>query len=133
MPWALAMTNAPTLFPARSNNPKAGSVHQWYNPASFALQAPGTIGNLGRNTLIGPGLMEFDMALAKMTQLTESLGMQFRVETFNIFNHPNYGPPNQDLYQGPENTTATPVASTSVCPGIKLYGRGCSQPLCRHH
>ena len=52
----------PNLVPGMSNNPKVGSVTEWYNPASFALQSPGTIGNLGRNSLVGPGFMDFDMS-----------------------------------------------------------------------
>jgi outer membrane receptor protein involved in Fe transport len=76
----------PNLVPGARNNPKVGSVNEWYNPASFALQAPGTLGDLGRNRLIGPGFLDIDMTLAKTTQLTERLDMQFRCEVFNILN-----------------------------------------------
>jgi hypothetical protein len=61
---------------------------------------PGTcanlLGNSGRNSLIGPGLINFDLSLfknMKITKISENLNAQFRLETFNIFNHPNFSPP----------------------------------------
>ena len=68
------------LVPGASNNPKVGRQTEWYSPASFVLQAPGTIGNLGRNRLFAPGFMDFDMSVDKETRLTERLGMQIRFE-----------------------------------------------------
>ena len=49
----------PNLVPGMSNNPKVGSVTEWYNPASFALQSPGSIGDLGRNSLVASRLHGF--------------------------------------------------------------------------
>jgi hypothetical protein len=68
---------------------------QWIvNPAaSFALPAPGTFGNLGRNTVYGPGFADVDLALIKNTKLTERFNLQFRVDAFDLFNHPNFGQP----------------------------------------
>jgi hypothetical protein len=63
------------------------------NPAAFALPAPGTFGNLGRNTLRGPGYWRPDLALFKDTPLTEKLKLQARCEISNLFNHPNFNPP----------------------------------------
>ena len=115
----------PNLVSGMSNNPKVGSVHEWYNPASFALQYPGTIGNLGRNTLIGPGYMGFDMSLDKETRLTEHLGMQIRFEVFNIFNHPDFALPDQTLYEGPSLTANGTVCANDInCLGTdgQSYG-----------
>jgi hypothetical protein len=51
------------------------------------------LGNAGRNTLIGPGLKNFDMSLFKNTALSETFTAQFRVEAFNIFNRANFAIP----------------------------------------
>jgi hypothetical protein len=54
------------------------------------------LGNSGRNQLTGPGLINMDMSLFKnMTfkRISENFKAQFRVELFNVFNHPNFSPP----------------------------------------
>ncbi len=71
-----------------------GTVSQWFNPACFKMQPLTTLGNLGRNTGIGPRLNNTDIALLKDTKIRERLSLQFRAEFFNILNHPNYGAPN---------------------------------------
>ncbi len=47
-------------------------------------------GNLGRNTFVGPSLVNTDQSLFKNTKLTERFNLQFRVEGFNVFNHTNF-------------------------------------------
>jgi hypothetical protein len=56
---------------------------------------PGTqhFGNLGRNSYVGPDYKNFDFSLAKDSKITEWLGVQFRVNVYNIFNHPNFANP----------------------------------------
>jgi hypothetical protein len=52
-------------------------------------------GNEGRNTLIGPGITNFDFSMFKNNYLTknsEALNLQFRAEFFNVLNHPNFAP-----------------------------------------
>lgn len=79
-------------------NVDEGKVSQWFNPACFTLQAPGTLGNTGRNTITGPGLAQVDFAVIKDTKIRESMAVQFRAEFFNIFNHPEFGQPNTGLF-----------------------------------
>jgi hypothetical protein len=69
----------------------------WVNPAAFTIPAQYTFGDLGRNTLIGPGFYQFDFGGFKNFMFTERIGMQFRAEIFNITNRVNYGNPNSDL------------------------------------
>jgi hypothetical protein len=66
------------------------STSRFFNTAAFSLPATGTFGNLGRNTVIGPGLTNLDMVIAKNIALREAVRLQLRMETFNLFNHPNY-------------------------------------------
>jgi hypothetical protein len=56
---------------------------------------PGTqhFGNLGRNAFIGPSFKQFDFSVAKNARLREGLSMQWRVDFFNVFNHPNFSNP----------------------------------------
>jgi hypothetical protein len=56
---------------------------------------PGTLtfGNVGRNSVYGPGFTNMDLALVKNTKISEKLNLQMRADAFDIFNHPNYGQP----------------------------------------
>ncbi len=65
---------------------------------SFVPQAAGTFGNTGRNTLIGPRLFNFDASAIKDFHVTESQYLQFRFESFNSTNHPNWGNPNSSVF-----------------------------------
>jgi Carboxypeptidase regulatory-like domain/TonB dependent receptor len=58
---------------------------------------PGTQGDFGRNVLRGFGATQADVALQRRFQLTEQLNLRFRAEFFNIFNHPNFSSPNNNL------------------------------------
>ena len=72
---------------------QVGQVNEWFNPECFSLEAPGTLGNLGRNIARGPGFVDTDFAVLKTTRLVENVNLQFRAEFFNIFNHTNLGLP----------------------------------------
>jgi hypothetical protein len=82
-------------------DPFVGRVDKWFNPACFTLEAPGTLGNAGRNTIIGPGLMDVDFGVLKDTRvpkISEVFRVQFRAEFFNLFNHPQFGQPNVNIF-----------------------------------
>lgn len=66
------------------------TVRQWFNTAAFALPALNTFGNAGRGIVRGPGLHLWDLSIYKRFRVTESVGMQFRAEFFNAFNHTNF-------------------------------------------
>jgi hypothetical protein len=68
-----------------------------FNSAAFTEPNPGTQGDFGRNVLRGFGATQADVALQRQFHLTERLNLRFRSEFFNIFNHPNFGPPNNSL------------------------------------
>jgi hypothetical protein len=67
-----------------------GSVDQWFDPASFA--AVPRFGNLGRNVVIGPGFRNTDLAVTKTIPI-DRYRLQLRADVFDLFNHPNFGPP----------------------------------------
>ncbi len=72
------------------------SPDQWINPAAFVRQATG-FGDAGRNILTGPGFADVDLSIAKDTKIRERVSLQFRTEAFNLFNHPNFGQPQNNL------------------------------------
>ena len=74
-----------------------GNATQYINTACFAFPNPGTrLGDAGRNTLIGPGLSNFDVSLFKnnrIARISETANVQFRAEMYNALNHANFAPP----------------------------------------
>jgi hypothetical protein len=68
-----------------------------FNPAAFALPAPGDFGNADRNVVEGPGLVSVDFTLHKDFRFRESKVLEFRAEVFNFINTPNFNEPDQGL------------------------------------
>jgi hypothetical protein len=105
-----------------------GGPNQYFNPHAFIQPLPGTYGNVGRNILQGPGLMETDLSLTKTFAFSDRLNLQFRSEFFNIFNHTNFNVSNPVVFAsatgGPSPTagviTATTTASRQIQFGLKL-------------
>jgi hypothetical protein len=61
-----------------------------YVSKSFEIPADGTVGNTSRNFLIGPGLSQWDVTLAKNTKINERLTVQLRWEVYNVLNRGNF-------------------------------------------
>jgi hypothetical protein len=74
--------------------PAEQRIDQWINPAAFAQPAAGSYGNLGRNSVLGPGSIRIDMGLTRTFQVRENQSVQFRAEAFNLPNHVNPNNPN---------------------------------------
>ena len=75
--------------------PETHTAAQWFNPAAFATPAAFTYGNVGRNSVYGPGMQTMDISLARTFSLTERANFQFRAEAFNALNKTNLGTPNR--------------------------------------
>jgi outer membrane receptor protein involved in Fe transport len=109
------------------------NVHQWFNPACFTASAYGTVGNMGRNALTGPGFVETDLGVMKETRITERVSVQFRAELFNLFNHPNFAVPSGDVvfsagsaangFQGVPVSTAGQITSLVGSGGLSNVAR----------
>ncbi len=65
----------------------------WFNFAAFAVPPRGQFGNVGRNSLVGPGLSNFDMGLFKNNRIGERFNIQFRAQFYNLVNHTNFASP----------------------------------------
>lgn len=89
------------------------------NPAAFSK--PGLQGDLGRNTLRGFGATEVDLTLRRQFKLYERLSLQARADLFNIFNHPNFGPPTNYM-TSPLFGQATQMLGASLGAGGQTGG-----------
>jgi len=87
----------------------------WFNPAAFATPAAFTFGNVGRNTVYGPGMQTLDLALQREFNLTEKMKFQVRAEFFNALNHINLGTPNRFV-----NTPQFGTITEAATPGREI-------------
>jgi hypothetical protein len=79
----------PSLGPLNINHdPRKNPLA--FNTTLFSPNPLGTFGTSSRRFFYGPGINNYDMALHKVTRLTESTAMEFRFETFNTFNHAQF-------------------------------------------
>jgi hypothetical protein len=90
-----------------------GKPSQWFNPNGFIAPpaSSGFFGNLGRDTLIGPGLATWDFSAFKTTTVHEGLALQFRAEIFNLLNRANFNTPN--LITFTSSTSGTKTSGTA--------------------
>ncbi|MBO0719364.1 MAG: TonB-dependent receptor [Blastocatellia bacterium] len=69
------------------------SAEEWFDTSAFAIPAPYTFGDAGRNILIGPGMFTIDFSLARKINLSERIYLSFEAQAFNILNHTNFDLP----------------------------------------
>jgi hypothetical protein len=95
--------NRPNIVPGQSVTlPRdQRTADHFFNTAAFTAPAPYTFGNAGRDTIPGPGNNVFDLALHRQFRVREHQTLQFRAESFNTFNHPNWGIPGPNPDFGP--------------------------------
>ncbi len=87
----------------------------WFNPAAFTTPAAFTFGDVGRNTVYGPGFQTLDLALQREFNVTETVKFQFRAEFFNALNHINLGTPNRFV-----NTPQFGTITEAATPGREI-------------
>jgi hypothetical protein len=123
------------------NNPvNSGNVNNYIKLQCFVIPPVVTVngthyiplGNVGRNILTGPGLMNFDFSLVKNTKIpriSEAFNIQLRLDVFNLFNHPNFNPPvTNEFVMDPTSVTPGTVAMpgpTGPCTANNLGNSGC--------
>lgn len=88
-------TSAPSQRPNLTCNPNSGpkTTAEWFNVSCFSVPAAYTYGDAGRDIVTGPGLDDFDATLQKEFPVRESMKLQFRLDVFDFFNHPNFNAP----------------------------------------
>src|ERR1019366_7452373 len=80
--------------------PAQQTTSQWILPSAFKTQAAGTFGNVGKDSLYGPGTYGVNAALGRTFQMTEKWSMMVRAESFNILNHGNWNKPTATISSG---------------------------------
>ncbi|WP_263409386.1 TonB-dependent receptor [Terriglobus tenax] len=86
-------SDRPDLVAGQDPNAGPKTVAQWFNTAAYTANPTYTahrFGTAGRNQVIGPKLTQLDLTLARNFKIYEKLSGQFRAESFNLFNHPNF-------------------------------------------
>jgi hypothetical protein len=98
--------------------PGGDPLLQWFNRAAFAANPTGTFGTLGKGTLRGPSMFSWDMgAFKKIPLKSERIGLQFRAEFFNIFNHPMFNNPATSLADGNYGKITQTLANAGATQG----------------
>jgi hypothetical protein len=95
--------------------PGTHTAAEWFNPAAFTTPSAFTFGNVGRNSLYGPGIQTLDLGLSRTFGLTEKANFQFRAEAFNALNKTNMGTPNRFV-----NTPQFGTITMAMTPGREI-------------
>jgi hypothetical protein len=90
--------------------PDTRTPEQWFNPLAFSAPAPYTFGNVGRNTLYGPGMVTLDFAISRSFTISETNKFQVRMEAFNGLNKVNLGTPNRFVNTAQFGTITEPAS-----------------------
>jgi len=99
--------NPTCIGPTRVHTPSS-----WFNPCAFVPAADGELGDASRTPLSGPDFVNTDFSLIKQFRLPwEGLGLSFRAEFFNLFNHPQFALPVSSI--GYADISATGFGSIS--------------------
>jgi hypothetical protein len=92
--------NTQTANQVKTTVQKPGGIgisNPWFDATAFAPVTTAAFGNVGRNTMRGPGLVNMDASLFRDFRLTERFSLQFRAEAFNISNTPHFDNPNASV------------------------------------
>lgn len=90
---ASGATQFPNRNPGVSTKPANRGASLWFNPAAFTEPANGTLGDVRRNSLFGPGSSAINLSLGKDFSLWENLKLRIRADAANVPNHPSFGDP----------------------------------------
>ena len=109
----------PEMVSGFSNNPVLGDgrdPNAYYDVNAFERGPQGFYGNVGRNTLIAPGIATFDFGVTKGFVLSEGADLQFKAEFFNVFNRANFGLPimNAITGRGGRDPVAAVITTTTT-------------------
>lgn len=129
-------TSCATPLPASSPYCIGGIPNPGGSPSAPCGDAPGTLGptdpgatyvdagtgygNDSVGAIMGPGQFNFDMSLDKVTKVTEGTSLEFRVEAYNLFNHPQFNEPINTAISTP--ALFGQITSTAVAPRVMQFG-----------
>jgi hypothetical protein len=98
------------------------SIYRWFDLTAFTTPACACYGNSGRGILRGPGLVNLDFSVMRNFIFHERYRLQFRAESFNIANHPNFGLPAYTLGNAAAGTITSVISpERQMQVAMKLY------------
>jgi hypothetical protein len=100
--------------------PNTKSILNWFNKNAYAAPAPGTFGNVRRNSLYGPNYSNLNLSFGKTFRITEGTRFEVRADAQNALNHASFGGPDSSIGN---NTNAVITSVTDGGRHIQLYGR----------
>jgi hypothetical protein len=103
----------PNLVPGVNPYIDHKSVDGWLNPKAFAVPPPGTLGNVPRNSVQAPGMVQLDLSVSRTFRIAEGKSLQLRGEAFNLPNHLNPGLPIAAVNQGTFGRIQKDISGTS--------------------
>jgi hypothetical protein len=74
------------------------TIDSWFNLAAFTHPGANVFGSTGRGVIVGPGVANLDLSLAKDVRFSESVILAIRGEFFNFTNHPNWNNPSTSIF-----------------------------------
>jgi len=109
--------------------PAQQTPQEWFNPAAFqcagsnaaCTQTSGLFGDLGRNSVYGPGQIDWDMAVSRAFQLRERWKLEFRADFFNIMNHGNPSGVGTTVSNGTFGTITSFTGPRFIQMAMKFY------------
>jgi hypothetical protein len=115
-------SQAGAWYPNVLRNAQVGikkSINEWYDPTAYSIAPNATFGDSRRNSLRAPGIDTANLSMGKTFHFTEGVGLQFRADASNVFNHPDFGAPDGN-FNDPVNpdpyrpSGAGTISSTTV-------------------
>jgi hypothetical protein len=101
-----------------SLDPGERTIDRWFDPTAYAAPSPARLGTCGRNTLRGPNLTNFDLAVARtFDYFGEDRNLEFRWEVFNVFNTPQFGLPDRNI----SGTSAGRISTLAGDPRVMQF------------
>jgi hypothetical protein len=85
------------------------TIRHWFDTSAFLRPSCLCYGNSGRGVVRGPGFMDLDLSIMRDFYFRERFRLQFRVESFNLMNHPNFGLPNAVIGNPAAGTITTTI------------------------
>jgi hypothetical protein len=113
------LTDRPDLIPGQNPNRGPKTQQQWFNVNAFTLPPAFSYGNSGRDVVNGPPYKGFDFSVFKDLLHRESQDLTFRVEAFNVLNHPNFFQPGNQFGTPTFGVIGSAFPSREIQLGLK--------------
>jgi hypothetical protein len=126
---SLQLLDRPNVILPDQVYPSQKTVQEWFNPAAFQCAgsnaactvSSGQFGNLGRNSVYGPGQINLALALSRQFHIGERWRMEFRSDVFNILNHGNWNNPTSSITTGTFGQIVSFQSPRIIQMALKLY------------